>query len=168
MLTGIENIYDVDSLPPDSPWMCPKDRVAFDASVIWGLVGPKHLFGPLGPYKSLVWLFLVGALLPGIVWILSKLFPKAEWLKLINIPVLLGGFSSMPPATPVNIGTWIIIGTIFNYFIFRLRRGWWQRYNYVLSASMDAGTAFMGVLLYFSLGSENKGLKWWGTKIDHP
>ena len=125
MLTGIENICDVDSLPPDSPWTCPKDRVAFDASVIWGLVGPKHLFGPLGPYKSLVWLFLVGALLPGIVWILSKLFPKAEWLKLINIPVLLGGFSSMPPATPVNIGTWIIIGTIFNYFIFRLQRGWW-------------------------------------------
>ena len=127
MLTGIENICYVDSLPPDSPWTCPKDRVAFDASVIWGLVGLKHLFGPLGPYKSLVWLFLVGALLPGIVWILSKLFPKAEWLKLINIPVLLGGFSSMPPATPVNIGTWIIIGTIFNYFIFRLRRGWWQR-----------------------------------------
>ncbi|GLJ41294.1 hypothetical protein SUGI_0854740 [Cryptomeria japonica] len=167
MLARIDHICDIDSLPADSPWTCPKDRVAFDASVIWGLVGPKRLFGPLGPYKNLVWLFLVGALLPVPVWILNKLFPEIKWLKLINIPVLLGGFASMPPATPVNIGTWIIIGTIFNYFIFRLRKGWWQRYNYVLSASLDAGTAFMGVLLYISLGSEKKMFEWWGTKIDH-
>ncbi|KAH9314171.1 hypothetical protein KI387_022798 [Taxus chinensis] len=167
LLTGTEHICDVNSLPSDSPWTCPKDRVAFDASVIWGLVGPKRLFGPLGPYKNLVWLFLVGAFLPVPVWILNKLFPKTKWLKLINIPVLLGGFASMPPATPVNIGTWIIIGCIFNYFIFRMRKGWWQRYNYVLSASLDAGTTFMGVLLYASLGSEKKSIKWWGTQIDH-
>ena len=41
MLTSIENIFGVDSLPPDSPWMCPKDRVVIDASIIWGLVGLK-------------------------------------------------------------------------------------------------------------------------------
>jgi len=44
MLTGIENICDVDSLPPDNPWMCPKDRVAFDASVTWGLVGRHNCY----------------------------------------------------------------------------------------------------------------------------
>ncbi|KAH9312607.1 hypothetical protein KI387_027642, partial [Taxus chinensis] len=37
LLTGTEHICDVNSLPSDSPWTCPKDRVAFDASVIWGL-----------------------------------------------------------------------------------------------------------------------------------
>ncbi|KAH9292759.1 hypothetical protein KI387_042054 [Taxus chinensis] len=78
LLTGTEHICDVNSLPSDSPWTCPKDRVAFDAFVIWGLVGPKRLFGPLGPYKNLVWLFLVGAFLPVPVWILNKLFPKTK------------------------------------------------------------------------------------------
>ncbi|KAJ7562770.1 hypothetical protein O6H91_03G084200 [Diphasiastrum complanatum] len=167
MLQSINNICDVEKLPPSSPWTCPKDRVAFDASVIWGLVGPKRLFGPLGDYKTLTWFFLLGALLPIPVWMLSKLFPKATWIGLINMPVLLGGFASMPPATPVNIASWLVVGIIFNYFVFRFHKGWWQRYNYVLSASLDAGTAFMGVLLYFSLSLHNKKLNWWGTQLDH-
>ncbi|KAJ6304563.1 hypothetical protein OIU77_018259 [Salix suchowensis] len=41
MLENIENICDVDSLDSNSPWTCPKYRVTFDASVIWGLIGPK-------------------------------------------------------------------------------------------------------------------------------
>jgi hypothetical protein len=45
--------------------------------------------------------------------------------------------------------------------LFRYRKGWWQRYNYVLSAAMDAGVAVMGVLLYFALGGQK--LEWWGT-----
>jgi hypothetical protein len=44
------------------------------------------------------------------------------------------------------------VGTVFNFVLFRYRKGWWQRYNYVLSAAMDAGVAVMGVLLYFALG----------------
>ncbi|KAF6148209.1 hypothetical protein GIB67_011984 [Kingdonia uniflora] len=29
--------------------------------------------------------------------------------------------------------------------------GWWQKHNYVLSAALNAGTTFMGVLLFFAL-----------------
>ncbi|KAK9133972.1 hypothetical protein Scep_013500 [Stephania cephalantha] len=76
MLGSIENICDVDSLHPDSPWTCPKYKVTFDASVIWGLIGPKRLFGPGGLYRNLVWLFLIGAILPVPVWVMSKLFPE--------------------------------------------------------------------------------------------
>ncbi|XP_057854440.2 oligopeptide transporter 3 isoform X2 [Cryptomeria japonica] len=167
MLESIENICDVDALPPNSPWTCPKYRVTFDASVIWGLVGPKRLFGQHGMYRNLVWLFLVGALLPVPFWVLSKIFPEKKWISLINIPVITYGFAGMPPATPANISSWIITGTIFNYFVFRFRKRWWQRYNYVLSAALDAGTAFMGVLLYFALGTGDKNLSWWGTELDH-
>lgn len=167
MLTSVESICNVDALPPGSPWTCPKDRVAYDASVLWGLVGPKHLFGSLGIYKNLTWFFLLGAVLPFPFWVLSKVYPKARWITLVNIPVFLGGFSIMPPATPVNIFTWLIVGTFFNFYIFRFRKGWWKRYNYVLSAALDAGTAFMGVLLYFTLGFPHKKLQWWGTQMDH-
>jgi len=167
MLESIDNICDVDNLPPDSPWTCPKYRVTFDQSVIWGLVGPRRLFGQHQLYENLVWLFLVGALLPVPVWILSKLFPEKKWISQINMPVITYGFAGMPPATPANIASWIITGTIFNYFVFRYRKRWWQRYNYVLSAALDAGTAFMGVLLYFALGMQNKNLRWWGTELDH-
>ncbi|KAK7860068.1 oligopeptide transporter 3 [Quercus suber] len=167
MLESIENICDVEALHPESPWTCPKFRVTFDASVIWGLIGPKRLFGPGGMYRNLVWLYLIGAFLPVPVWVLSKIYPDKKWIPLINIPVISYGFAGMPPATPTNIASWLITGTIFNYFVFKYHKVWWQKYNYVLSAALDAGTAFMGVLLFFALQNEGKNLKWWGTEPDH-
>ncbi|KAE8684564.1 Oligopeptide transporter 2 [Hibiscus syriacus] len=41
-----------------------------------------------------------------------------------------------------------------------------KRYNYILSAALDAGVAFMTVLLYFALGIENKSLNCWGASPD--
>ncbi|GAB2301010.1 Oligopeptide transporter 3 [Dionaea muscipula] len=167
MLGSIDNICDVEALHPDSPWTCPKFRVTFDASVIWGLIGPERLFGPGGLYRNLVWLFIIGAILPVPVWILCKIFPNNKWIPLINIPVISYGFAGMPPATPTNIACWLITGTVFNYFVFKYRKEWWKKYNYVLSAALDAGTAFMAVLIFFTLQNDHKNLKWWGTEIDH-
>ncbi|KAJ6986353.1 oligopeptide transporter 4 [Populus alba x Populus x berolinensis] len=167
LLNSIANICQDDLLPANSPWTCPSDRVFFDASVIWGLVGPKRIFGTLGNYQAMNWFFLGGALGPVIVWLLHKSFPKQSWIPLINLPVLLGATAYMPPATPVNYNAWIIVGTIFNFFIFRYKKTWWQRYNYVLSAALDAGVAFMAVLLYFSVGIEDRNLNWWGTNGEH-
>ncbi|GER53541.1 oligopeptide transporter [Striga asiatica] len=167
LLTSVANICQDQLLPANSPWTCPSDRVFYDASVIWGLVGPKRIFGVLGNYGALNWCFLIGALGPVVVWGFHKLFPSQGWIKLINIPVLLGATAMMPPASSVNYNSWIVVGTIFNLFVYRYRKGWWQRYNYVLSAALDAGLAFMGVLLYFSLGMEEKGVSWWGSAGEH-
>ncbi|XP_008785648.1 oligopeptide transporter 3-like [Phoenix dactylifera] len=167
MLENIENICDTDALPSDSPWTCPKYRVTFDASVIWGLIGPSRLFAHGGLYRNLVWLFLIGAVLPVPIWLLSKMYPKKKWIPLINIPVISYGFAGMPPATPTNIASWLITGTIFNFFVLRYRKEWWQKYNYVLSAALDAGTAFMGVLLFLALQNQHIGVHWWGTEVDH-
>nr|GMC55118.1 oligopeptide transporter 4-like [Ipomoea batatas] len=147
----------------NSPWTCPGHRVFFDASVIWGLVGPKRIFGSLGNYSSLNWFFLGGILGPFLVWLLQKAFPSQSWITLINLPVLLGATSGIPPASALNYNSWIMVGTIFNFFVFRYRKKWWQRYNYILSAALDAGVAFMAVFLYFTVGLENKNVSWWGT-----
>ncbi|CAL9155519.1 oligopeptide transporter 4-like [Musa acuminata AAA Group] len=167
LLGSIENICHPGLLPPNSPWTCPSDRVFFDASVIWGLVGPRRIFGPKGNYGSLNWFFLVGALGPIIVWLFHKAFPRQSWIPLINLPVLLGATGMMPPATPLNFSAWIAVGTAFNFFVFRYRKKWWERYNYILSAALDAGVAFMGVLLYFALSMENKSITWWGAEGEH-
>lgn len=161
LLTNIDNICQDALLPVNSPWTCPGSRVFFDASVIWGLVGPKRMFGDLGNYGALNWFFLGGLCAPIIVWLLHKAFPKQSWIKLINIPVLLGATASMPPATPLNFNSWIVFAIIFNYFIFKYQKKWWQKYNYVLSAALDAGLAFMGVFIYFFL--DKVKLNWWGT-----
>ncbi|KAL6211449.1 hypothetical protein ACLB2K_016675 [Fragaria x ananassa] len=166
LLHSIKTIC-VDDPNSDSPWTCPGDRVFFDASVIWGLAGPKRIFGSQGNYSAMNWFFLGGLIGPVIVWLLHKAFPKQTWIRLINLPVLLGATAYMPPATALNYNSWIVVGTIFNFFVFRYRKQWWQRYNYVLSAALDAGVAFMAVVIYLSVGVENTTLTWWGTNGEH-
>ncbi|GLU16046.1 hypothetical protein SLE2022_324960 [Rubroshorea leprosula] len=161
LLDSVENICN-----SNGPWSCPNDRVFFDASVIWGLVGPRRIFGSLGEYSTLNWFFLGGLLGPCIVWLLHKAFPKQSWIPLINLPVLLSATAYMPPAQSLNYTSWILVGTIFNFFVFRYRKKWWERYNYVLSAALDTGVAFMTVLIYFSLSIEDKNLLWWGSNND--
>lgn len=100
---------------------------------------------------------------PFIVWMFHKAFPKQSWIPLINLPVLLGATAAMPPASALNYNSWIVVGTIFNFFVFRYRKKWWQKYNYILSAALDAGVAFMAVLLYFTVNMEGRGIYWWGT-----
>ncbi|XP_026433527.1 oligopeptide transporter 4-like [Papaver somniferum] len=168
LLDSVENICHEELLPANSPWTCPGDRVFFDASVIWGLVGPMRIFGPRGNYSALNWFFAGGALGPILVWLLHKAFPQQSLIPFINLPVLFGSTSMMPPASPVNYNSWILVGIIFNFFVFKYKKQWWQRYNYVLSAALDAGVAFMSVALYFFLGNGDIKIDWWGTRdIEH-
>ncbi|XP_057814731.1 oligopeptide transporter 7 [Cryptomeria japonica] len=166
MIDNIPNLCNTAALPDNSPWVCPVDQVIYDASVIWGLIGPRRIFGSLGPYGAVNWSFLIGAIAPILAWLLQKMWPEKTWIKYINMPVLIGATSLMPPATAVNFTSWLIIGFIFSFVIYRYHKQWWQKHNYVLSAGLDAGLAFMGVLLYVCLGLENVSLEWWGTNLD--
>lgn len=163
----METITDIcDTTASDSVWTCPSDTVFYDASVIWGLIGPRRIFGDLGTYEAINWFFLVGAIAPLLVWLAAKAFPQQEWIRLINMPVLIGATGMMPPATAVNYTSWIILGFLSGFVVYRYRPDLWQRYNYVLSGALDAGLAFMGVLLYMCLGLEDISLSWWGNDLD--
>ncbi|KAL6975172.1 oligopeptide transporter [Sarracenia purpurea var. burkii] len=167
LLTSIEHICDTDLLPPGSPWTCPTDAVFYNASIIWGVVGPMRMFTKQGIYPQLNWFFLFGFLSPFPVWILSRMYPQKKWIKLINMPVILGATMAMPPARAVNYTTWAVLGLFFNVYIYRKYKQWWARHTYILSAALDAGVAFMGVALYFALQSKDIfGPEWWGLDMD--
>ncbi|KAK2640110.1 hypothetical protein Ddye_027905 [Dipteronia dyeriana] len=113
LFTSIDHICDESLLPVGSPWTCPGDEVFYNASIIWGVVGPGRMFTKKGIYPELNWFFLIGLLSP--------------------VPTY---------------------------------KGWWARHTYILSAALDAGAAFMGVLLYFSL--QSYGIycpTWWILRI---
>ncbi|KAK9941178.1 hypothetical protein M0R45_017797 [Rubus argutus] len=148
LLTTVENICDPLKLPNGSPWTCPGDEVFYNASIIWGVIGPLRMFTKHGNYPEMNWFFLIGflALIP--VWLLSRKFPNVKWIKLINMPIILGATAPMPPARAVHYLMW---------------------HNYILSAALDAGVAFTAVLVYFTLqGRDIQGPKWWGQdSTDH-
>lgn len=166
LMDSVPNICSTELLPADSPWTCPMDHVFYDASVIWGLIGPRRIFGDLGTYSAVNWFFLGGAVAPLLVWLAHRAFPSQSWILLVNMPVLIGSTGMMPPATAVNYTTWIIAGFLSGYVVYRYRRHWWERHNYLLSGALDAGLAFMAVLIYLCLGLENVGLNWWGNDLD--
>ncbi|OIW16405.1 hypothetical protein TanjilG_19121 [Lupinus angustifolius] len=167
LLTSIENICDETLLPEGSPWTCPGDVVFYNASIIWGVVGPQRMFTKEGVYPELNWFFLVGLLAPLPVWLLARKFPNHKWIELINMPIIFGGAGGIPPARAVNYIMWGIVGIFFNFYVYKKFKTWWARHTYILSAGLDAGIAFTGVLLYFTLQNYNVyGPKWWGLEAD--
>ncbi|KAL0321580.1 UNVERIFIED_CONTAM: Oligopeptide transporter 6 [Sesamum calycinum] len=166
LMGTIPNLCDTSLLPEGSPWTCPMDHVFYDASVIWGLVGPQRIFGNLGIYPAINWFFLGGAIAPLLVWLAAKAFPKQKWIGLIHMPVLLGATAMMPPATAVNYTSWVLVAFLFGFVLYRYQPQWWQRYNYILSGGLDAGTAFVTVVMFFALQSKDILPVWWGNNVD--
>ncbi|RDY08099.1 Oligopeptide transporter 5, partial [Mucuna pruriens] len=167
LLTTIPNICDETNLPSGSPWTCPGDDVFYNASIIWGVVGPQRMFTKDGIYPGMNWFFLIGLLAPVPVWFLARKFPNHGWIELINMPIIISGASGIPPARSVNYITWGIVGIFFNFYVYNKFKAWWARHTYILSAALDAGVAFMGVILYFALQSYNIfGPIWWGQDAD--
>ncbi|KAG9449647.1 hypothetical protein H6P81_009612 [Aristolochia fimbriata] len=118
---------------------------------------------------KMYYMFLVGALAPLPGWALSRRYPAVKWLRLINMPIVLGATGMMPAARAVNYVCWGAVGFFFNFVVYRRYKGWWARHNYVLSAGLDAGVAFMAILTYVTLQLRNiNGIQWWGLEVgDH-
>ncbi|KAL5735608.1 hypothetical protein ACOSP7_030069 [Xanthoceras sorbifolium] len=169
LLTSVNNICNTALLPEGSPWTCPNDDVFYNASIIWGVVGPLRMFTNYGIYPEMNWFFIIGLLAPVPVWLLSRKYPEKKWIKLIHMPMIFGGPLGMPSAKAVHYLSWGAVGIFFNYYVFRRFKEWWARHTYILSAALDAGVAFMAVLLYFTLQSHDiNGPEWWGlSNSDH-
>ncbi|KAK1274256.1 Oligopeptide transporter 5 [Acorus gramineus] len=170
ILSSVKNICEPDKLPKGSPWTCPFERQRFMNNVIWGLVGPAQVFFPFGQYSKLFISFVVGVVATIFMWFLARRYPDKQWIKLINIPLILSGATGIPPATTVNYWSWFTVGVLFNYIVYRRYKGWWAKYNYVLSNALDAGCAFMALLVtgMIQLPAGIYGIDWWGLDAgDH-
>ncbi|KAH7380718.1 OPT oligopeptide transporter protein-domain-containing protein [Pyrenochaeta sp. MPI-SDFR-AT-0127] len=145
---------------------CPIARVHFNGSILWGVVGPKRFFGPGALYRPLVWAFLVGAVAPVILWYFARKDRKSI-LRKVNLAVVFGSLSWIPPATGLNFSVWAIVCYIFNYEIRNRRKEWWKKYNMMLSAALDSGLAFGVVVIFFGIVFPGwmSGFKWWGTEV---
>ncbi|KAI9437044.1 OPT oligopeptide transporter protein-domain-containing protein [Lactarius indigo] len=154
----------------NSHFTCANTEVFFVASVVWGVIGPRHQFSPGQIYQSYIF-FLLGALAPLVGWLINKRWPKSIF-KYVNIPVVLAGTGWIPPATAVNYIPWALIGFIFNYVIRKRHFNWWAKYNYVLSAALDCGTAIGTLIVFFALQYPRRGTigkntieSWWGNTV---
>ncbi|KAL7950147.1 OPT superfamily oligopeptide transporter [Trichoderma barbatum] len=145
---------------------CPIARVHFNGSILWGVVGPGEFFGSQAIYRSLVWCFPLGALLPIPLWLYSR-HKKHSLIRKVNLPVIFGAMGWIPPATGLNFSVWALVCFFFNYLIKRRANAWWGKYTMTLSAALDSGLAFGIVIVFFVFIYPGwmKGFSWWGTEV---
>ncbi|KAF8258596.1 OPT oligopeptide transporter [Lactarius quietus] len=165
------NIEDICSPTQKDGFICPGTTAFGNASILWGLIGPQRIFSHGRLYYGLLFFFLIGAVLPIIQWILHKKF-KIGLMRYLNFPIIFSSMIAMPPATPINYVPSVLICFIFNYVIRRRHFSWWAKYNFILSAALDASYAIGVVFIFFALqypDNGNIGLNsiqnWWGNTV---
>lgn len=160
------NIPDI--CQPDQPqgFTCPLTNTFATSSLLWGGIGPQRVFSPGAIYGPMLWFYLLGAVLPIPFYYLARRFPLSYW-RYINIPVMLSGIGSIPPASGANYSSFLMAGFFFQWFMRRYHFRWWMRYNYILAVGLDCGVAIGTVVIFFALMLPKGGisLNWWGNTV---
>lgn len=142
---------------------CPNGRAFFSASIVWGVIGPQRMFGPGSLYVNFNYFWLVGAVLPVLLWVMVRKL-HINFARHFNAPILLGAMAWLPPATPLSFSTWAITGLIFNYGIRKRFDAWWRKYNYITAAGLDAGLVIATIIVFFAITLPNVTIpQWWGN-----
>ncbi|KAG6003306.1 hypothetical protein E4U21_002194 [Claviceps maximensis] len=164
---ALAHIPDVCEQHQRDHFTCPGGRVFYAASVIWGLIGPDRMFSPGRVYSSLFLFFVLGAILPILVYLAAKRWPKSPLpLRSIMTPLIFGGAGAIPPATPLNYFSWGIVGFIFQYWVKKRHFGWWSRLNFLTSSGLDLGLALATLFIFFAFSMRGiEAPRWWGNDI---
>jgi hypothetical protein len=121
------------------------------------------MFGPGSIYSVINYYWLLGGLLPIFFFIIAYFFPRSR-VRLLSAPVMLGGITWLPPATPLNFTSWAVVGLIFNYWIRRRWGGWWLTYNYITAAALDSGLIIATIMIFFIITLPGVAVpQWWGN-----
>ena len=161
-VTGIKGICTPEA---QAKFYCPGTSTFFTASVIWGTLGPSKMYGKNGPYSVLLYGFLIGAVFPIPFYFLAKKFPSSRILRNFHTTVFLAGCLSWTPYNLSHSWSAVPIAYVFQVFIRKRYLAWWQKYNYILSTSLDCGVAIAAVVTFFALQWPEINIDWWGNNV---
>ncbi|AEY95313.1 FACL205Cp [Eremothecium gossypii FDAG1] len=148
---------------------CPGVRTYFNASVMWGAIGPKRIFEHV--YPIMKWCWLIGAcvgLFFGLWKRLSIMYDKIPYPRRFSPVIFIIGMLSFGP--PYNLqystsGLYLAFTSMFYLKRYHLRI--WERYNYVIAAAIYCALVFSAILMFFSVQWKDIELNWWGNSISY-
>jgi hypothetical protein len=147
---------------------CPGINTFFAASVLWGTLGPRKMFGKDGQYTELMVGWGIGVTLPVIIWGMQRLFPQQKWMRQINPVLLLSGALTWAPwnlswTFPTVWISWLSWIWCKNRFV-----GFWSKYNFILSAAFSTAIAIAGTVMFFGVQwRDDTYLDWWGNNVPY-
>ncbi|KAG0310137.1 hypothetical protein BGZ97_012762 [Linnemannia gamsii] len=153
---------------PANLWTSQNVDIYWGSGLIFGALGPARMFALSGGYGYVFYGFLVGAILPVILWAFSKVCPRIPWSNM-NVSIIAGGMSAYPNGYTMGILPSLISCLVFRLYMFRYHTAWWQKYALILASALDTGAAFTSIILFvFVSGGISPRLlinapHWWGN-----
>lgn len=95
MFGHIANLCESDNT---QRFLCSGTKVVYNASIIWGTIGPQRMFQSGQLYNALMYFFLIGPAVTVIVYLLYRRYPNS-WVRFINVPIFFNAAGNIPPAT---------------------------------------------------------------------
>ncbi|KAK6200889.1 OPT oligopeptide transporter protein-domain-containing protein [Scheffersomyces amazonensis] len=141
---------------------CPNSTVFYNASILWGVIGPKKVFG--GIYPILEKCFLIGFLLSFPCILFKKYGPK-KFTKYFQPTLIIGGMLIYAPYNLSYYTGGLYLSIAFMWYLKKYYLTWWEKYNFVLSGAMDAGVAFSAIIIFFAVQYNDKSISWWGNDV---
>ncbi|WVQ69084.1 uncharacterized protein L199_007297 [Kwoniella botswanensis] len=150
---------------PAGQWTGQEFKSYNTAGVQYALVGPKRLFAS-SVFQPVTYGFVAGAVAPLIIWLLHKKFPKAKFA-LWNTTIFFSGAATFYGNLSTGPFTTFIIGTVWNFYLFRYKRKFWNMYAYITGAASDTGWNFNLLFIFLFLGTTGAVMpNWWGNNKD--
>ncbi|PSK37700.1 OPT family small oligopeptide transporter [Candidozyma pseudohaemuli] len=156
-----------DFCHPHQPqkFTCPGSTTVYSASVLWGVIGPKKVFG--GLYPILQWCFLIGFLLAFPCWALKKYYGRTIIGKYFHPIVFCFGIMIYAPYNLSYYTPGMILSFFFMYVIRKNYTAWWEKYTYILSGGLNGGIAFSSIIIFFAVQYHEKDISWWGNNVNN-
>ncbi|KAF4442292.1 OPT family small oligopeptide transporter [Fusarium acutatum] len=160
----LRNVEDVCQAHQKDRFTCPRMHTFFMSSVIWGIVGPRRLFGTQGTYRAVTYTIPIGVVVPIAVYFMSKRWLNAFWRN-VNAPILFLGPMAWAPFNWSYMQGSKVLAFVFNKVIKRWYAAWWKKYAYVLTSAMSAAIGISGAVMYFAVQNPGIVLDWWGSRV---
>jgi hypothetical protein len=112
----------------------------------------------------LPWSFLVGAVIPPVLFVFHRFFPRLR-IDLWNVSIFFGGLAMFYGNVSTGYTSAIIGAYISMYWAYRRHFEVWKRYNYLVAAAFDAGfnLNMLLIFLFFGSGKQISMPNWWGN-----
>ncbi|KAK9463067.1 OPT oligopeptide transporter protein-domain-containing protein [Lipomyces oligophaga] len=156
------HITDFCDSAQEDYFSCPNAWTFFSASIVWGVIGPARTFNHM--YPILPWCFLIGALIILPFYFGRRFFPRI-FTPVVHPILVIYGMNIWAPYNLSYYTPGLYLSFTFMYYIKRRYVGWWEKYNYVLSAGLGAGCAFSLIIIFFAVQYKYVDLSWWGTNV---
>ncbi|GMG26487.1 unnamed protein product [Ambrosiozyma monospora] len=95
----------------------------------------------------------------------AVIFTPLSWLHNVHPALVLYGFLAWAPTNLTYYTMGLYLSIIFMYYLRRYKTAWWEKYNYVLAAGLNAGLAFSAIIMFFAVQYHEKDVTWWGNNV---